>query len=45
MRSDDIEQVAAIEVEVTPSPWSNRQFQQSLEQHQSCGYLPAQRGR
>ena len=34
MRSDDIEQVAAIEVEVTPSPWSNRQFQQSLEQHQ-----------
>jgi ribosomal-protein-alanine N-acetyltransferase len=34
MRSDDIEQVAAIEGAVTSAPWTNRQFQQSLEQHQ-----------
>ena len=36
----DIAPVVAIEVEVTAEPWSTKQFQQSLEQHQCwviCG--------
>jgi len=34
MDARDLAQVAAIEVEVTPDPWSAKQFQQSLEDHQ-----------
>ncbi len=40
MTVDDIAPVVAIEVEVTAEPWSTKQFQQSLEQHQCwviCG--------
>jgi ribosomal-protein-alanine N-acetyltransferase len=34
MGAEDIAQVTAIEVEVTPEPWNFKQFQQSLEDHQ-----------
>lgn len=34
MGAEDIAQVAAIEVEVTADPWTSKQFQQSLEDHQ-----------
>ena len=40
MTVEDIAPVVAIEVEVTAEPWSAKQFQQSLEQHQCwviCG--------
>lgn len=31
MRAEDIERITAIEVEVTPAPWSRAQFEDSLE--------------
>jgi ribosomal-protein-alanine N-acetyltransferase len=34
MGAEDIAQVTAIEVEVTPEPWNSKQFQQSLDDHQ-----------
>ena len=34
MGAEDIAQVAAIEVEVTADPWTSKQFQQSLDDHQ-----------
>ena len=34
MGVEDIAQVTAIEVEVTPEPWNSKQFQQSLDDHQ-----------
>jgi ribosomal-protein-alanine N-acetyltransferase len=33
MSAEDLLQIVAIEREATPSPWSGRQFEQSLEQH------------
>jgi ribosomal-protein-alanine N-acetyltransferase len=41
MAAEDIVEVLAIEVEVTPDPWNFKQFQQSLEDHQ-CLVLCAQ---
>jgi ribosomal-protein-alanine N-acetyltransferase len=35
MSAEDLLQIVAIEREATPSPWSGKQFEQSLEQH-SC---------
>jgi ribosomal-protein-alanine N-acetyltransferase len=35
MCAEDLPQIIDIEREATPSPWSGKQFQQSLEQH-SC---------
>jgi [ribosomal protein S18]-alanine N-acetyltransferase len=34
MLADDIDQVVAIELDVTPDPWRRAQFEQSLELHQ-----------
>ena len=34
MGAEDIAQITAIEVEVTPEPWNSKQFQQSLDDHQ-----------
>ena len=34
MRAEDIERIIAIEVEVTPAPWSRAQFEDSLERSQ-----------
>jgi ribosomal-protein-alanine N-acetyltransferase len=33
MSAEDLLQIVAIEREATPSPWSGKQFEQSLEQH------------